>query len=179
MQFAPIRLRNLALAVPLLLFVTATASACGQVTGLSNDYLFDLAEAGGGLDANGGDGASSADAPKGDAVSDAAADSTSPKCSATQVAGATARISQMNGLMACKQCLADSCCTDIEMCTNTNECKRALSCRLDCTTLTGTDRHDCFNTCNSNSGGNSTPALFTSGVGACNKSSCDATCAFL
>jgi len=29
------------------------------------------------------------------------------------------------------------------------------------------DRHDCFTTCNSNSGGNTTPASYTSGVGAC------------
>lgn len=177
MQFTPLRMRTLALSVPLLLGgLVLTASACGQVTGLSNDYLFDLTEdGGGGLDAN-GDGAPSADA-KGDAIAADAADA-APKCSTTQVAAATVRMSQMNGLMACKQCLANSCCTDVDTCANASDCKRALSCRLDCTTRTGTDRHDCFNNCSSG-GGNPTPATFTSGVAACSKSSCDSVCAFL
>jgi hypothetical protein len=170
-------MRTLALSVPLLLGgLVLTASACGQVTGLSNDYVFDLTEdGGGGLDAN-GDGAPSADA-KGDAIAADAADA-APKCSTTQVVTATARMSQMNGLMACKQCLANSCCTDVDTCANTSDCKRALSCRLDCTTRTNSsDRADCFSTCQ-NGGGNPTPATFTSGVGACTKASCDATCAF-
>ena len=53
MQLTPIRKRTglvtvalLALAVPLALVFTT--GACGQVTGLSNDYLFDLQEDGGG-----------------------------------------------------------------------------------------------------------------------------------
>lgn len=177
MQLTPVRLSTLALVVPFVLVLTT--GACGQVTGLSNDYLFDLQQDGGGIDANSGDAMASTDGPKGDAITDATADTAdAAKCSAAQAASATVRMSQMTGLAACKQCLANDCCTDVETCTNSSECKRAFSCRLDCTTLTGTDRHDCFNAC-MNGGGNPTPASWTNGVAACSKSSCDSICAFL
>lgn len=182
MQLTPIRKRTglvtvalLALVVPLALVFTT--GACGQVTGLSNDYLFDLQEDGGGIDAN-GDAAASADGSKSDAIADAAADRPAPKCSVAQAASAEVRMSQMTGLVTCKACLANSCCTDVETCANVSECRRAFACRLDCTTLTGTDRHDCFNAC-TNGGGNATPASWTNGVAACSKSSCDSICAFL
>ncbi len=178
MQLTPIRQRAgvaVALVVPLVLLLTT--GACGQVTGLSNDYLFDLQQDGGGSDAN-GDAAAATDAPKGDAIADANADRAAPKCSVAQAASATVRMSQMTGLMACKDCLANNCCTDVETCSNSSECRRAFACRLDCTTLTGTDRHDCFNAC-MNGGGNPTPASWTSSVAACSKSSCDSICAFL
>lgn len=174
MQHTLISLSTFALVVPFVLVVGT--GACGQVTGLSNDYLFDLQEDGGGIDAS-SDATASADGPKADAISDATADTAdAARCSATQTASATVRMSQMNGLAACKQCLASDCCTDVETCTSTSDCRRALSCRLDCTTRTGTDRHDCFNSCQ-NGGGNPTPDTFTNGIAACSKSSCDAICA--
>jgi hypothetical protein len=177
MQLTPIRQRagvTVALVVPLVLVLTT--GACGQVTGLSNDYLFDLQEDGGRIDAN-GDAAASADAPKGDAIADALADRAAPKCSVAQAASAMLRMSQYGGEVACKNCLADNCCTEVETCSSKPECDRAFSCRLDCTPLTGTDRHDCFNQC-MNGGSNATPASWTSGVAACSKSSCDSICAF-
>jgi hypothetical protein len=179
MQLTPIRRRTgvvtATLVVPLLLVLTT--GACGQVTGLSNDYLFDLQNDGGGVDAK-GDASASADGPKGDAIADASGDRAAPKCSLAQATSAQVRMSQMNGLMECKDCLANNCCTDVEACASATECRRAFACRLDCTTLTGSDRHDCYNAC-MNGGGNATPASWTSGVDACSKSSCDAICAFL
>jgi hypothetical protein len=170
MHLTPTRLAFLAL--PFLL-----AAACGQVTGLSGDYLFDLTEAG---TANGdaaGDAASS-DGSLTDARADAF-EGAAPKCSATQSGLATNQLSTLSGAPACKTCLANACCTDVETCMNTSTCSRALTCRLDCTTKTGIDRTDCFNAC-ANGGSGTTPPLFTNGVGACSGSSCKSmsTCAF-
>lgn len=161
------------------------AGACGQVTGLSNDYLFDLQEDGGtARDASGGDattveGGSKTDAPA-DAPTDTGAGADAATCSAAQAQSTQLRMTQLNGSTGCKQCLASDCCTTVDSCLNVSECKRALSCRLDCTTMSGIDRHTCFNACNSNSGGNTTPESYTSGVGACAASACAATtaCAF-
>ena len=177
MQLTPIRFVTFALAVPFVLVVGT--GACGQVTGLSNDYLFDLQEDGAAGDASGD--STAADGAKSDAPIDARADAAmadAAKCSVAQAGNTELRLTQLNGLMACKDCLANDCCTEVDSCLNVNDCKRALTCRLDCTTMTGVDRHDCFNTCNSNSGGNVTPASYTSGVGAC-VTSCSTTCAFL
>ena len=176
MQLTPIRFVTFALAVPFVLVVGT--GACGQVTGLSNDYLFDLQEDGAAGDASGD--STTADGAKSDAPVDAAADTAdAAKCSVAQATSTQVRLAQINGAMACKSCLASDCCTDVDSCLNVQDCKRAVTCRLDCTTMTGVDRHDCFTTCNSNSGGNTTPASYTSGVGACATSSCSTTCAFL
>jgi hypothetical protein len=176
MQLTPIRFATFALAVPLALVVGT--GACGQVTGLSNDYLFDLQEDGGAAGDAKGD-AATTDGPKSDAPSDAPGDTAvdAATCSTGQAGSIELRLMQINGAMACKDCLANDCCTDVDTCLNVQECRRALSCRLDCTTRSGTDKHDCFNTCNSNSGGNSTPPSYTNGVGAC-AASCSTTCAF-
>jgi hypothetical protein len=181
MQHTPIRSATLLWALGA--FVMGTG-ACGQVTGLSNDYLFDLQEDGGtALDASGD--ASADGGAKTDAASDASTDGrvdtgAAATCSIPQAESTAMRISQLNGADECKACLANDCCTAVDSCLNVSECRRALSCRLDCTTMTGIDRHTCFNACNSNSGGNTTPASYTSGVGACAAAGCAATttCAF-
>jgi hypothetical protein len=177
--------RAAALALCTLGALVTSTGACGQVTGLSNDYLFDLQPDGGAaLDASGeasADGGPKTDAPT-DAPTDVRVDTgvDAATCSLAQAQSTDMRLSQINGADECKQCLANDCCNAVDSCLNVSECRRALSCRLDCTTLTGTDRHSCFNTCNSNTGGNTTPASYTSGVGACAASACAAptACAF-
>jgi hypothetical protein len=178
MQLTPFRLVTFALALPLVLVVGT--GACGQVTGLSNDYVFDLHEDGGAAAGDAKGDTATTDGSKSDAPTDAPSDTAvdAPTCSAGQAGSIELRLTQLGGTTQCKGCLANDCCTDVDSCLNVQECKRALSCRLDCTTRTGTDRHDCFVTCNSNSGGNSTPPSYTNGVGACSMAACSTTCAF-
>jgi hypothetical protein len=169
MQLTPIRVVFFAL--PSLLAM----AACGQVTGLSNDYQFDLVDDGG----SSATGDASGDATASDASSstDARVDAAdaAPKCSTAQTTLANTRLSQFSGTPACKSCLATSCCTDIEPCTSASECKRVLSCRLDCTTKAADQRPDCYSNC---SNGNAPPALYTQGVGACSTASCKTQCGF-
>ncbi len=153
-------------------------AACGQVTGLSNDYVFDLQQDGGGIapDAK-GDGASGiTDAPV-DVVADVATEAAAEagKCSASDKTMAEEHLSQDTGSMPCKDCLATECCTEVDTCSGTGDCRKALACRLDCTTKAGLDRHTCLQICNSNTGGNTTPTSYTNGVGACAASSCATT----
>lgn len=177
MHLTPIRFVTCFLALPFGLVVGT--GACGQVTGLSNDYVYDLQEDGGAAAGDASGDAATADAPKSDAPTDAPTDTAdAAKCSLAQANSTQQRLNQTNGSNACKLCLATACCTDVDSCLNANECKRALSCRLDCTTMTGVDRQDCFTTCNSNSGGNTTPPAYTNGVGACSAAACSTPCAF-
>jgi hypothetical protein len=177
MQLTPIRV------LVAVLVLATCAAACGQVTGLSNDYVYDLQEDGGAASA--ADAKADSTAAADGAMTDAAADSPvgvdAAVCSAAQAGNTELRLTQFNGSMGCKTCLADDCCTDVDSCLNVSECRKALSCRLNCTTLSGIDRHTCFQTCASNSGGNTTPMSYTSGVGACAASKCNAgsDCAFL
>ncbi len=188
MQLTPIRVLTLAtgvLAMPVgVLVLAACAGACGQVTGLSNDYVFDLQEDGGGITGDAttaSDTGATADGAKADAATDAPINPVdAATCTSAQAGNTQLRLTQFSGSTACKTCLADDCCMDIDTCLNVSECRRAFQCRLDCTTLSGTDRHSCFNTCNSNTGGNTTPLSYTNGVGACAASKCNAptACAF-
>jgi hypothetical protein len=184
MQLTPIRLLTGVLAMPLMVVVlAASAGACGQVTGLSNDYVFDLQEDGGGVTGDAkADTAANADGAKTDGTTDAPVTPVdAATCSSTQAATIEQRLTQFNGSTECKTCLSNDCCTDVDSCLNITECRKAFECRLDCTTMSGTDRHSCFQTCDSNSGGNVTPMSYTSGVGACATSKCSAAtaCAFL
>ena len=158
-----------------LVLATCGLAACGQVTGLSDDYLFDLTEGG----AASGD--ASADAPKGDAPTavDAttdARDAAAKACTATETASALEHLAAFGGTTTCKTCLAGKCCTDVVQCAGTNECSRVLSCKLDCTERQGADRASCYKNCNNNNGG--PPSLYTNGVGACSMASCASECAF-
>ena len=163
------RSRICLLALPCVLAV-----ACGQVTGLSNDYQFDLTDGG---------------TTSGDAAADAHPDSPSsveagpdagsgPKCSTAERTLATANLATIdkNGAPDCRTCLVDACCSDIDTCasapvgTTNSECKRALSCRLDCTTRSGSDRTDCLSQCTS-------PVVFAK-LSVCSSSNCMGTCGF-
>jgi hypothetical protein len=164
MQLTPIRIVSFALTS------LVAVSACGQVTGLSNDYAFDLGDGGGK-----GNGDAAGDASASDGALDAAADGaeTGAKCSTAQTTLASTRLSQLGGTQACRSCLAASCCTDVEPCTSASDCRRHLSCMLDCTPKAADQRPDCFANCTGN-----VPAVYTNGIGACSIASCDAHCGF-
>jgi hypothetical protein len=145
------------------------AVACGQVTGLSDDYVYDLA-------AEGGATADAGDASKADAGTDATAvpDATT-KCSPSQTLKAAQKLSGDNGAQICKTCLATACCTEVDTCTNNGDCNQVLTCKLDCTTKQASQRSECFRGCTVNGG---TPTLFTNSVGSCSTASCKQECSF-
>lgn len=158
MYLTPIRI--IALALPAVLAL----AACGQVTGLSDDYQYDLVDGG-----TSPEGAADGAATDGPAAADAA-----KQCTPAQTLSAAKRLNQDNGTQLCKTCLASSCCIDVDTCAANNECSRLLSCKVDCTEKTGADRTQCLKSCNSNS----TSALFNAGVGACAAAACSKECAF-
>jgi len=179
MHLTPNRLLAGVLSMPLAVVVLAAgAGACGQVTGLSNDYVFDLQEDGGSATGDAkADGAATADGGKTDAATDAPVGVDAATCSPAQAANTELRLTQFNGSTGCKSCLSDDCCMDVDSCLNVSDCRKAFECRLDCTTMSGVARHSCFQTCASNTGGNTTPQSYTDGVGACAASKCSATSA--
>ena len=156
----PVMFRLLTLALPL---AAVAAASCGQVTGLSDDYQFDLVDGGA---ADGARDSASADGPLDSALDARDANACTPQATALAFA-------KLNGTPACKTCLAQACCTDIEVCTKVSECKNLLSCKLDCTTQ-GDQRAQCQNKCANNGGG--APASYTSGVGACGGAACKQEC---
>lgn len=157
--------RALTMAVPL----TLAAMACGQVTGLSNDYQYDLeGGGGGGSTTDGPSDAPAADGPVADAALDVL-DATAA-CTAQAINSAQARMNGTNGTAACKTCLATACCGDVETCFKASECKSAFSCKLECTTQ-GDQRAQCLGRCTN-------VALYSTGIGACGGRSCKTECGF-
>lgn len=146
-------------------------AACGQVTGLSDDYTYDLE---GGASADGAAG----DATKSDGATeagDAGVDATN-KCTTAQTVAAAKKLNTggLNGTQICKSCLAASCCTDIDTCTTNPDCTRTLGCKLDCTEKQPSERPGCFKSC---SGG--TPStVFQSGIAQCSAGACATQCGF-
>lgn len=179
MPFRSLRLAPLAACSTIgiaLLAPPALLAACGQITGLSDDYQFDLVESG-----TAADGAldGSTEAAPGDAgpdVRDGASPDATNSCTAVETAAATQRLGAYGGTPACKACLAPACCDDVAACADDGECSRVLGCKLDCTARPSPDRQQCFERCN-NVGG-PVPALYTSGMGACAIAACKQTCAF-
>lgn len=159
--------RCTAIALPLIL----VALACGQVTGLSSDYQFDLVDGGSKADAAGD--ARQSDAPSsGDAASDAK-DASAIACTAQETASALSKLTS-NGTTQCKNCLASACCGEVELCTKTSDCRNVLFCKLDCTDQ-GDQRAQCQSRCGNGGAG---LALYTSGIGACGGRACNADCGF-
>lgn len=119
---------------------------CGQITGLSDDYTYDLA-----------DGATSSDGAAGDAKTDGGTstdgavgtgDAGSPTCK-TQ---ATAYLTTENaGSVACRTCVANNCCTGVNACSQLSACRNDLKCVLDCST-SDTGRQSCVSKCQANQG---------------------------
>jgi len=166
MYFTPIRLA--ALALPAVLAV----AACGQVTGLSDDYTYDLE--GGAATGDGGaaDGATT-DATTGDGATDAGADATN-KCSTNQTVKAAQKLQNYNGTQLCKTCLAGSCCNDVDTCSANSDCNHVFSCKLDCTEKSLSERSQCFKSCTVSGGG--TGPVYQSTIGACAPAACTKEC---
>jgi hypothetical protein len=161
MHFTPIRAAALALTacIPL--------AACGQVTGLSDDYTYDLeGGAAGATDGGAAEGAVT-DAKSGDS-SDAAT-----KCSPSQTTAASSRLAPSKGTAICKSCLASSCCTDVTTCAANGDCEQVLTCKLECTEKTGQDRTQCFRSCTVSGGPN---GMYTTTVGTCAQAACTMEC---
>ena len=167
MHLTPIRFAAFAL-------MLAASSACGQVTGLSDDYLYDL-EAG----ASSVDGGSDGGAPRtdaGDSAVDTGVDANNT-CSSSQTVATGQRLSAYNGTTACKTCLAASCCNEVDSCSVHVDCNDVLSCKLDCTEKSSAiQRSDCFKTCTLSSGAQS--PQYQSTVGRCAPASCNKECGF-
>lgn len=169
MHLTPIRLTRLA---PLALATALVVGACGQVTGLSDDYTYDLE---GGATADGAsEGATTGDgAATGDGASDAAADATN-KCTTAQTVNATKKLQNYNGTVLCKTCLASGCCNDVDTCSNNSDCSRVLSCKLDCTEKQLSERTQCFKACATSGGGAS--SVYQTTVGVCGPTVCKQEC---
>ncbi len=165
MHLTPIRLSALALATALLV------GACGQVTGLSDDYTYDLE--GGATGDGSSEGATTGDgAASGDGSSDAARDAAN-KCTTAQTLATTQTLQSYNGTTICNTCLARACCTDVDTCSLNQECDKVLGCKLDCTQGAPGDRAQCLKSCTSSGNPNS---LFTTTVGACSGAACRQEC---
>lgn len=166
MYLTPIRIVALALPAVLVLVL----AACGQVTGLSDDYQYDL-EGGAKTDGATGDGAKT-DGATSDGATDAGVDATN-KCSAGQTLKASQKMDGLNGSQLCKTCLAGSCCNDIDTCTSNPDCNHVFSCKLDCTEKPTSERTQCFKSCTI-SGGPS--PVYQATIGACGAAACTKEC---
>jgi hypothetical protein len=146
-------------------------ASCGQLTGLSDDYRFDL-DAGAPSSTTGPDGArivgdaagSTVDGRAGDGAS--GTDAAHPPCSAADRVTATNDLAQADLVpSACKSCLASSCCTEIETCASRSECDTAMKCVFQCQKNGGGNaRTVCLDNCKA--------ATFFQTVGSCISSSC-------
>lgn len=111
--------------VGLLSFVLAavTASGCGQVTGLSDDYTFDLADAAASSSVDAGDAGRDASA-----ASDAGAGVDAGACQSS----AATTLNNQGGTLQCRTCLANGCCNQVEACWSDSTCRNTLRCVLAC-----------------------------------------------
>jgi len=103
----------------------AFAFGCGQITGLSDDYTFDL-------DASGVDAGNPGPNDAGRDVTDAGPPET---CSAQERAAAQAVYAQNAGEAvpaACRSCLAQSCCEESAACGADEGCAASMKCLFEC-----------------------------------------------
>lgn len=127
-----------------LVLSTVLVSACGQVTGLSDDYTYDLGapdgatSEGGAVDAPIGDGSS------GDVMTTSDGGDSGLRCTDAQRSAALSSMAQMKN-DTCKACLATRCCTAVQACTTQSSgCRMTLACHLDCGEKGNPQQ--CFNT---------------------------------
>jgi hypothetical protein len=130
--------------------------SCAQVTGLSDDYRYDLDAAT--VDGAGGDAAG------GDAASDAAAG----QCSSIERTRAGTELAAVSGDLLtgqCRTCLANNCCTPIDTCSKNLECQQSMRCVFQCQRENGggNNKAQCLNNCQN---------TFARTVGACVQASC-------
>lgn len=135
-------------------------SSCGQITGLSDDYRYDLAEAGAE-----GDGSATAEGGPRDAGN---------ACDLTERSRAQRTISEAGGetvSQQCRTCMASSCCDRIAECAQSDDCMQAMKCIFNCQ-KTGGGGGGGKNQCLANCRG-----TFTTIVGSCVEQECAApTC---
>lgn len=117
-----------------LLLSAVLVGACGQITGLSDDYTYDLGAADGAASEGGADGPSdsSSDGVTSDVVTPGDGGDSGPRCTDSQKNVALASMAGMKNDV-CKACLAALCCTAVQPCTTQAAgCRVTLSCHLDC-----------------------------------------------
>jgi hypothetical protein len=155
------------------LSIVLAASACGQLTGLSDDYQYDLEGGAASGDSGGaGDGATKPDAPT---TTEGGTDSgldASNKCSPNQAFKTGQKLGTYSGTTVCKSCLATSCCNDVDTCTASADCNHVFSCKLDCTLKSG-DKTSCFKSCTLNGG---LSPEYQATVGSCAPAACSNPC---
>jgi hypothetical protein len=104
-------------------------AACGMVTGLSDDYKYNLdAASSSTADGGGTDGSS---------VTDAAPDTgvDAGRCTAQQISSAETGLNSHGGdklSSACESCLVATCCTQIAACLQSSPCTSVLECVMQC-----------------------------------------------
>jgi hypothetical protein len=141
------RSERLATSLGAALLVLTMVSSCGQVTGLTDDYVYDLDEPDAASE-GGGDGA-------GDGGG---------QCSSGDRARALSSIGSAGGQdvsTQCKTCLSESCCSEISACAADDSCDESMKCIFGCQ-RTG-NRQQCLSSCG--------PA-FVNTVGACLQTAC-------
>jgi len=166
MYLTPIRIAALTLPAVLAL------AACGQVTGLSDDYQYDL-EGGAAATTDGSVDGAKTDSATRDGATDAGVDATN-KCSAGQTLKASQKMEGLNGSQLCKTCLAGSCCNDVDTCSSNADCNHVFSCKLDCTEKSAAERTQCFKSCTISGGGPS--PIYQATVGVCGAAACTKEC---
>ncbi len=129
----------------------AGLGACGQITGLSDDYTF-TDDAGAAVSrAAAGDHA----APGADGAADGAGDSCG-RCSPTQQSDAAKVLEQAGATTSsppplCQACLQAQCCTELVDCgkaSGGSNCKDLLNCVVKCQEKGVGERATCVNGCN-------------------------------
>jgi hypothetical protein len=113
-------------------------SACGMVTGLSDDYRYDLDASSSlpsGDGGTSGDGGKLPDGGNGGGPRDGSGPDGSSQCGVTDRTTAQTDLTVSGGDQIptlCKNCLTGSCCIQIEGCFQNLECKTAMECVFGC-----------------------------------------------
>jgi hypothetical protein len=147
--------------------LSLAVASCGQLTGLSDDYHYDLepgSNDGGGSGEGGGGRPSDAGG-----TTDAKTDARAPTCSAGEVSTANTVMISASGdnvPIACRTCLADECCKQVTTCGENNDCNNAMKCVFGCQ-KGGGNKTQCLSTCN---------VAFQTEVNPCVQASCSSAC---
>lgn len=136
-------------------------AACAGITGLSDDYRFEVPDGGAAVD----DGGSSDAGPTEDGP--ASSDASGGQCSKEARDEAQATLADAGEPLppSCRDCLADACCVELAACASSPSCAASLRCVLDCQDWPGGGKRQCLDGCGSE--------LFTS-LGPCLDERCPA-----
>jgi hypothetical protein len=152
------------------LVVTLTASivlvSCGALTGLSDDFRYDLdggssGSSGTASDGQAGDGAAAADG------GDDGAASVRQQCNTAEKQQASTEMAAVDPLSAgtCRNCLASNCCLDIDRCAKDTKCADSMKCVFQCIRDNGGGgaKQVCVNNCD---------PTFMATLGSCLRDAC-------